>query len=240
MNGSLPEIDYKEVCRYMGLKMRDADRRILDAVDRCARDLREAVRPRWTHRRFPLTVVTEDAADTCGRSVPRLLFAGMDVRSEKLAKNLSGCREVFLFAGTLGIEADLLIRRAEIGRISDAVIYQAAAAAQIEACCDEWNEELREAVRAEGRSLRPRFSPGYGDFSLAHQAEFLNVLGAQRAIGLTLTEGCLLLPTKSVTAVIGITDEAPDAERAEGESACGEHKEKSCAECGLADCAYRR
>ena len=52
--------------------------------------------------------------------------------------------------------------------------------------------------------LTTRFSPGYGDFSLEHQPALLSLLDTQRRIGLTLSEGGMMLPTKSVTAIVGI------------------------------------
>ncbi len=67
-------------------------------------------------------------------------------------------------AATLGIGADRLIARASAVRMSDAVIYQAAAAAMIETCCDEVNERMRHGGAGGALYCRPRFSPGYGDF----------------------------------------------------------------------------
>jgi hypothetical protein len=56
----------------------------------------------------------------------------MEIVSRDLAKNLEDCQEVFLFAATLGMGPDRLIRRASAGRMSDAVIYQALSAEMIE------------------------------------------------------------------------------------------------------------
>lgn len=64
---------------------------------------------------------------------------------------------------------------------------------------------------AEGRErgLFPnaRYSPGYGDWGLDAQPQMLAAVDAQRRLGLTLTPTLLLVPTKSVTAVIGLFDE---------------------------------
>ena len=50
----------------------------------------------------------------------------------------------------------------------------------------------------------PRFSAGYGDFSLEFQRNICDALDCQRKIGITLQESLIMLPTKSVTAIIGI------------------------------------
>jgi len=50
--------------------------------------------------------------------------------------------------------------------------------------------------------LTPRFSPGYGDLSLDHQKGLLKYVEADK-IGISLSETMVMLPEKSITAVIG-------------------------------------
>ena len=52
--------------------------------------------------------------------------------------------------------------------------------------------------------MTPRFSPGYGDLPIELQRDFLTLLDASRKIGLTATESSMLVPSKSITALIGI------------------------------------
>ena len=49
-----------------------------------------------------------------------------------------------------------------------------------------------------------RFSPGYGDLPLSCQPAFLVASGADRALGICATAAHLLVPAKSITAVIGL------------------------------------
>ena len=77
----------------------------------------------------------------------------------------------------------------------------------IEAYCDACQKELSTEAAKEGLYLRSRFSPGYGDFSLDYQKELLILLDAPKRIGLTVTDSMMLTPTKSVTAVMGLTAE---------------------------------
>ncbi len=51
-----------------------------------------------------------------------------------------------------------------------------------------------------------RFSPGYGDFPLTEQSRIIGYLDAQRQIGLHVTADSLMIPGKSVTALMGIAD----------------------------------
>jgi cobalamin-dependent methionine synthase I len=48
-----------------------------------------------------------------------------------------------------------------------------------------------------------RFSPGYGDVSIDIQSEILTALSAENLLGITLTEKKMMVPTKSITAIIG-------------------------------------
>ncbi len=215
---SLP-IDYPEICRYLGYR---GDARpgagTEAAIRACAGRLAGAVHPRAVSHREPLS--------RPGGGV--LELGPLRVESRDLAKALDGCEKVIFFAATLGVEADRLIARAQAGRVSEALFYQASAAALIETYCDQVNEVLRAEARKEGWYLRPRFSPGYGDFALDHQRAILQILDAPRRIGLTVTDSLLLAPVKSVTAVIGMSRTPRPGQRA------------GCAGCGQSQCPYRR
>lgn len=125
-----------------------------------------------------------------------------EIESESLRKNLDGCRSAFIFAATSGASVDRLILRQTKISAADAMITDCIASSGIEVFCDLINEEMRE-----GRKLKPRYSPGYGDVSLCCQSEILSYLDAYRKIGLTLTEAYLMTPIKSVTAIVGILEE---------------------------------
>ena len=210
--------DRQEALRYLGYRGAQPDAAVSARLDACAAELQAAARPRSVFRRFTLT---HSSADT-------LRIAGVSVCSRGLSRNLRGCTGVYLMAATLGIEADRLLARASAVRMSDAVLYQAAAAAMIETVCDGVNEAIRHEAAGEGLYCRPRFSPGYGDFSIEHQRDFARLLDTPRQIGLTVTESCLLAPTKSVTAVIGLTNTPQPCHRS------------GCETCEKTDCAFRR
>ena len=153
---------------------------------------------------------------------------GIRIESAALRRNLEGCEGAWLFAATLGAGVDRLISRlTALGRMSEALAAQAAAAAFIEDYCDEVNDALRDEAAAQGMKLRPRFSPGYGDFSIEHQRDIARELDTAWRLGLTVTESLMLAPMKSVTAVIGVS-------RREGCTVSG------CAACGKTDCEFRR
>ena len=80
-------------------------------------------------------------------------------------------------------------------------IFSAAAASKIEEVCDG----LEEQIKAEHSvSLRQRYSPGYFDLDISNQKKVFSLLELTKRIGLMLTDTCEMVPTKSVTAFIGI------------------------------------
>ena len=153
-----------------------------------------------------------------------LRFDGADI-----ATHLQGAKECALMACTLGAKSEQELLRLNAANPLDALIYDAACSALIERVADA--TEARVVAEAAERGLHTnwRFSPGYGDLPLSVQPRFLAVLGAYEAIGLSATDTDLLLPTKSITAIVGLFDDAPVRK-----------KPQACASCHLKDfCAIR-
>lgn len=208
-----------EALRYLGYHgTQQPDEAVQQSLDRCADELQNVVAPKSVFQAFPLTHPVEGT----------MKLADVFIHSKNLSRTLKGCTSVYLMAATLGIDVDRLIARASAVRMSDAVMYQAIAAAMIEAYCDEVNDVLRQEAERVGLYCRPRFSPGYGDFRIEHQRDFSRLLNTPKKIGLTVTESCLLVPIKSVTALIGLSNSLQPCHR------------KGCEECDKKDCAFRR
>ena len=211
------EVDRQEAYRYLGLRGTAPDAATARAVEEAIALLNGAAEPKQVSRRFALKWLGGGAA---------VEIDGLRLESRALARNLAGCDEAFLMAATLGIGPDRLIARAQAaGAMSRALALQAASAAMIEAWCDRVNDGL--CAQAAPRHCRPRFSPGYGDLSLEAQTGVFRLLGVQKHIGVTLTDSLLMLPTKSVTAIIGVSDDSAVPCPA------------GCDACGRTDCAYR-
>jgi len=212
---ALPPVHRPEVFRYAGI--REVNTRWEEELDRQLAQCADVFDGRVCWDRFPVTV-DGDRVD--------MTFAA--AHSRALARNLQGCSEVILFAATVGIGIDRLIRRSVAGKVSDAVWLQAIGAERIEALCDTFCEAQRALAEKEGFYLRPRFSPGYGDLPLTLQTAIFRTLDCSRQIGLSLTESLLMVPGKSVTAVVGICDK-PCHPGTLG-----------CSYCGKKDCAFRK
>ncbi len=226
MEARITAISHPEALRYLGVRG-EAPPELLAALPPLEKELLSVVRPRAVWRIFSL--------------LPDGTLEGTAFRPEgqDLKKLFAGCGRAVLLAATLGAGADDLIRRRQSRDMASAVILDALCGAAIENVCDNLCEDLAEALSP--ARLTPRFSPGYGDFPLSQQAALCAVLNAERRIGLTLTPGGLLLPQKSVTAVIGVSDAPAARDRDSAEDSPGSGAPGGCASCSMyAHCSFRR
>ncbi len=217
--------DLREITRYLGYYGVTPDESMMREIDQCINELEKVITPRFVYDRFGLLQKEEGDGSV-------LSFGGIETGSRDLARNLKGCTEVYIMAVTLGPGPDRLVRRASVGRMSRALIYQAAAAAMTEAWCDEINERIRSEAARDGLYTRPRFSPGYGDLPLSVQKQISGLLNMPKEIGVSLTESLLMTPSKSVTALIGVSPEPASPGRDSPEAG-------KCGSCAAAEsCPY--
>lgn len=156
--------------------------------------LKEA-EPRFIFREYDIEICN-DGVRVQGGAV----FKGVSI-----TKRLEGCAKCAVLAVTLGHGIDRAIRRLQFTDMASAFIYDACANAYIEEVCDKAQEEIAEAARNSGFGITKRYSPGYGDFGLENQAELLRLANAAAGVGISLSADNLLIPQKSVTAVIGLS-----------------------------------
>ncbi len=215
MEAELSGINRKETLQYLGYAGSRIPADLEAALDRCEEQILRTARPRAIWRSFPLQPDGSlEGTSFCpqGEDVPALL---------------KDCGRVILMAATLGIETERLLRQSQVRNMADAVILDAAASAAIENVCDNLCALL--AAQFAPQYLTDRFSPGYGDFPFAQQREFFAVLDITRQIGVSLSESGLMIPQKSVTALIGVADR-PQV-----------HRHHGCAHCTLFEiCEYRK
>ena len=212
------DINVREALRYLGYGRNQADEAVMGMISECVDKVRQTANPKSVYRRFPLNITDDNYIEA----------AGIRVKSNSLAKNLKDCSEVILFAATLGTDVDRMLNRYLKLDITRAAVFQAVAAAAVEGYCNEWQKKIEEEAATEGLYVRPRFSPGYGDLPLNIQSQFLSVLNTHKTIGLTLSEGDIMIPEKSVSAIMGLSHRNMKCSI------------EGCESCDKTDCAYRR
>ena len=233
---TLKPINKKEAALYLGYGKNEPDPVILNLMDECEGPLQEACHPSFCYGIFDVQMCSEE------RVV--LSECDLELTGKDIGKLLSGCEKAVLFAATLGSGVDTLMRKLQVGNMPKAILTDAMAGAAIEQICNDFQEEL--AVQFPNMKQTMRYSPGYGDLPLAIQGKLLETLSAGKRIGLNVTEGNMLTPLKSVTAVIGLRDITKEEERSRlkdmmdsdavinAELSVGDCSREACAGCAFA------
>lgn len=206
-----PPICEKEILRYAGVGNPDSS--VNQLVESALLEASPKLCYKVCYMEFPLSI----SGNLCD-------FGEFRVESNSLSKALDGCRNAVIFAATVGIELDRLIMKYSKLSPSKALMLQAIGTERIEALCDVFVKDFEEE---RGTRLTPRFSPGYGDLSLSLQKEIFGRLGCEKRIGLTLNSSLLMSPTKSVTAIAGVTEKG------------NYQNTNKCSRCDKKDCIYR-
>ncbi len=218
-NAQILKVDVAETRRYAGLKKAQNfdEKNISDACDEALLllDVRGIYK-----------IYDYDCASHIVNSAPPFEIFG-----NSIIKHLAGCEKVACLAVTVGENIELEVtKKFAAGNYVSSVLLDAAATAAVEQAADELEKAIARVAAKESLKMRWRFSPGYGDWQLENQKKFFYVTGAPE-IGMSLTESLMLVPRKSVTAIIGLEKIISDNQNIQ-------HK-KSCANCGKINCLAR-
>lgn len=178
-----------EILRYLRTKSTIEDEALLNLIEELMDEVNKTVKPKSIYRIFDCTV-TDDA----------LILENFEFKSKRLAENLKGCSKVAVLAATVGTEGDRLLRRynSEGARLA---VMQAVLASKIEEICDAVQENIEKENHIK---TRQRYSPGYFDLDISEQKKLFSLVEITKRCGISLTDTCQMIPTKSVTAFTGI------------------------------------
>ncbi len=179
----------KEVIRYLGYKGAEPDNELINQINEIYTDAISKITPRSVYGTFSPDY--------------------FDFESKDLAEHLKGAETIILFAATLGAQSEQLASFYQKTDLHKAVIFDAVCSALIEQYCDSVCAGISAEYAEKNKYINTRFSPGYGDFPIDYQSVVIDSLNAGRRIGLSVNSSSLLLPQKSVTAVIGVFDSPP-------------------------------
>ncbi|MBR5521531.1 MAG: hypothetical protein IKU54_05990 [Oscillospiraceae bacterium] len=193
-------IDKKEALRYAGHKGDELTQQVSDTADKVIAGCTAAVTPRSVVRRCGIEITSDGV---------QIKNSSLKLQGEDIKKHLTGCSECYIICVTAGSGTDAYIRTMMVLDTVHGLLADGAGTAAVENCCDTVEKQLREQLKTEGKYLTWRYSPGYGDFPFTQQPQILEFLQAEKYAGVTCTDSCIMLPSKSVTAVMGIADSKP-------------------------------
>lgn len=139
--------------------------------------------------------------------VKTVLATGQTLDSAQVTALLANSGEIFLMGASAGSRIMEAIRQDSAhNRLTRAVVLDAVASEMTDEALEWITRYLNHELLRERKQLtKRRFSAGYGDFGLENQAWIYRTLELER-LGISLTDSCMLVPEKSVTAVAGIED----------------------------------
>lgn len=214
---TLDKINRAEVLRYLGYKGIGADETVNRLIDDCESEVMKAAVPRYTYRVVNITQVKDGV---------ELNDTGLILKGNSIKEHLEGCEQAALIAVTLSEGIDRMLRIMQASDLAKAVVADSLSSAAIEQVCDKLEAIIKEELPQYNQTFR--FGIGYGDLPLSQQGDFLKVLNAPRLIGLNTGKTFMMTPTKSVTAVIGLTTGKVSSKR------------KGCMSCNLkGTCRFR-
>jgi len=185
-------IDKNEVKRYMRIHGQyDGIDKLIDSLSQKALS---ALCPKSVVNRFDIEHTT-NGISLVGTNV---CFCGNLIK-----KVFAGCDEIYLFAATLTLQSETLIKQSFAKSAVDGVVCDSVLTTMIESYCDDVEETIAKKIEGEGKTATKRISCGYGDFSISSQKDILDLLGAKKFLGIQLNQNNMMYPNKTVTAVIG-------------------------------------
>lgn len=188
------KIDIYEAYRYMGC-FDEPNGKTVNELNHASELILECFSPRYIYKICTLEKETEI---TLKGTVLKL--AGRCIKSL-----LHDSNECIIFCATIGNRVESLIRQWEIRDLYFATMLDACASSAIEAVCNNIETLFLQKISGENKFLTDRFSPGYGDLPIIIQKDFCASLDTNRKIGVTVTESGIMIPRKSVTAIMGIS-----------------------------------
>lgn len=193
------QVNVADALRFLGHRGQPLDGSLDATIERTAAAVNE-LRPRATWRTFPIERVDESGVALAGTA---FVLPGSHI-----ARHLRDASDAVLMAVTLGAESERLLKRRACVSPTDGLIADACASSLVEEAANGASRRIAEEAAARGLRSGKRFSPGYGDFPLSAQRGFLQAVEAERLLGIRLTDGDLMVPAKSITAVVPLLQAA--------------------------------
>ncbi len=215
------EIDRKQVCRYIGY---GADyklpARISSLIDEYIENAHYLIEPSYSY-------VIRDIKRVQGSIV--VIEDSIVFRSRAIAELLQQCCKVSVFVATIDNRLEeIACQLAEDGLVLRSAVLDAIGSSAAEGVAEFVQGRIGEAANGQGLIISQRFSPGYCDWEIGQQKMVFRAVGGDSA-GIRLTEGCLMIPRKSISGIIGIAPPGSEVD-----------KYNPCQSCDRHDCRGRR
>lgn len=222
---TLIEIDEKEVLRYLQYKNQEIKDDLSETIKECIKDTKEIINPRFTYRKYKIKKLKSSNS----KGEVYLEGANLILQSDDIYNLLRECDECIIMSATLGLEIEKEIRKLTYTDLTKGIIIDACATTAIEEVCDIVQDSIEKQLLKKHKYITYRYSPGYGDLPIEKNVDINNILNSQKEIGLTVTSSGIMIPRKSVVALIGVSHKGTN------------NSKKSCENCNNRhNCNYKK
>lgn len=151
----------------------------------------------------------------------KLFFLG-----NKLIKFYKNISSAAVFVCTAGKEiTDKTMEFNQKGDFLEGYLLDVLGSVLVEKAMNKIHEYLRNDMEQKGLGITNRYSPGYCDWNIKEQKQLLDFF-PENFCNISLNESCLMMPTKSVSGIIGIGRDV-------------KYQKHLCSLCDNKNCIYR-
>lgn len=191
------DIDKDDVYWFLGYSGRSPSAAVLNRIDAQLASAKELIKPVYTYEVRAIEGASEQSVYLEGKLV---------LSSRTIHYVLSACKWAVVFLATigpgLGKELSGLI---ETGDQVGAMILDAIGTAAMVQIEGELQQVVKEIARRRGCRATLGYYTGYCDWHVSQQKVIFEIVDSV-AVGVMLTDSCMMVPEKSISGVFGIGD----------------------------------
>jgi len=148
---------------------------------------------------------------------------------KKISSYIKNSEKICAFVVTIGSELEGEASRLmkENDQLSGYLLDRIGSFA-VENLAENFESGIREKYDSKKKSVSSRFSPGYCDWPTSAQEKLSKLIGFGKA-GVKLTKSSMMVPKKSISAIVGI-----------GPKGLFSKRKSQCSICNMKNCNYRR
>lgn len=197
-----------EILRYLGFSGHALQEPLKSRIDCVIESCIRERKPNGIYAVYPISI--EEGSDG-----PAVIVGGTTLvfHGESIVEYMRGASHCALMAVTLGLGSERRMRSLAATSLTDEAVYSCVCSDLVECGADKLEAQVVAYAREHGLFAKERYCPGFGDFSLDVQADFIRVLGADKHLGIYVTPAGILVPSKSMTAVVGLFEDVPGKAR---------------------------
>ena len=193
---------------------------LLKILEECLKEAKSIVTPKAVSIKKTIIAIKRPFVE---------LENSVKLSGDSLSSYIKGASDLEIFLVTLGGRLEnTATDRMNNNRELEGYLLDRIGSFAVESLAENFEDNLRDTYKTKGLSVSMRFSPGYCDWPIEEQFVLAKILDFSKA-GVHLTGSCMMIPKKSISAVVGI-----------GAGELFSKKISQCSICDIKECDYRR